>query len=149
MGIPFQEEFDVFNSSHAVSVDVLHFLDLDSDRLGLLALAVAFVVLTERKLCPGDRGAVVAGGDKSFQPEPVEVSGEVLEEVAFEGVVAVAIDDLASEGVGVEFEVGFNFFLNVNILALRCFAWMVTTSRGQSEVEFTGDQIDHRFEVAH
>ena len=33
--------------------------------------------------------------------------------------------------------------------ALRCFAWMVTTSRGQSEVEFTGDQIDHRFEVAH
>ena len=33
--------------------------------------------------------------------------------------------------------------------ALRCFAWMVMTSRGQPEVEFTGDQIDHRFEVAH
>ena len=35
------------------------------------------------------------------------------------------------------------------ILALRCFAWMVTISLGQSEVEFTGDQIDHRFEIAH
>jgi hypothetical protein len=34
-------------------------------------------------------------------------------------------------------------------LALRCLAWMVTTLRGQSEVEFTGDKIDDRFEVAH
>ena len=119
MGVLLQEELDVFDASRAVSVDILHFLDLDGDRLGLLALAIALVVLTERELCAGDWGAVVAGGDELFEAELVEVGGEVLEEVALEGVVAVAVDDLAAEGVGVEFEVGLDLFLDVNVLGVE------------------------------
>src|SRR5262249_21264881 len=105
VGVLSQEEFDVFDAGRAVSVDILHFLDLDGDRLGLLALAIALVVLTERELCAGDGGAVVGGSDELFDAKPVEVGGEVLEEIALEGVVAVAVDDLAAEGVGVELEV--------------------------------------------
>ncbi len=103
VGVLLEEELDVFDAGRTVSGDILHFLDLDGDRLGLLALAIALIVLTERKLCAGDWGAVVAGGYQFFQPELVEVGGEVLEEVALEGVVTVAVDDLAAEGVGVEF----------------------------------------------
>ena len=114
-----QEELDVFDAGRAVSVDILHFLDLDGDRLGLLALAIALVVLTERELCAGDWGAVVAGGDELFQAELVEVGGEVLEEIALERVVAVAVDDLAAEGVGVELEVGLDLFLDVDVLGVE------------------------------
>jgi hypothetical protein len=39
------------------------------------------------------------------------------------------------------------FFKDVK--ALRCSVWMVTISYWQSEVEFTDDQVDHRFEVAY
>ena len=119
MGVLLQEELDVFDAGRAVSVDILHFLDLDGDRLGLLALAIALVVLTERELCAGDGGAVVAGGDELLQAELVEVGGEVLEEVALEGVVAVAVDDLAAEGVGVELEVGLDLFLDVDVLGVE------------------------------
>jgi len=84
-----------------------------------LALAIALVVLTERELCAGDGGAVVAGGDELFEGELVEVGGEVLEEVALEGIVAVAIDDLATESVGVELEVGLDLFLDVDVLGVE------------------------------
>ena len=64
VGVLLQEELNVVDSGRAVSVDILDFLDLDGDRLGLLPLAIALVVLTERELCAGDWGAVVAGCDK-------------------------------------------------------------------------------------
>ncbi len=115
VGVLLQEELDIFDAGRAVSVDILHFLDLDGDRLGLLALAITLVVLTERELCAGDRGPVVAGGDELFEAELVEVGGEVLEEVALEWVVAVAVDDLAAEGVGVELQVGLDLFLDIDV----------------------------------
>ena len=49
----------------------------------------------------------------------VEVHGEVLEEVGLVWVVAVAVDDFALEGVGVELEVGFDFFLDVDVLGIE------------------------------
>src|SRR6185295_2984556 len=66
-----------------------------------------------------DGRAVVAGSYQLFQPELVEVGGEVLEEVALEWVVAVAVDDLASEGVGVELYVGLDLFLDVDVLSVE------------------------------
>ena len=63
MWVPLQEELDVFDAGRAVSVEIRHFLDLNGDRLGLLAIAVVLVVLTERELCAGDGGAIVASGD--------------------------------------------------------------------------------------
>jgi hypothetical protein len=114
-----QEELDVFDAGRAVSSDILHFLDLEGQSLGPLALAVSLVILSERQLPAGDRRAVVAGGDELFKPELVEVGGEVLEKVALEGVVAIAVDDLAAEGVGVEFEVGLDLFLDVNVLSVE------------------------------
>ena len=66
-----------------------------------------------------DGRAVVAGGDKLFESEFIEVGGEVFEEIALKGVVAVAIDDLVAKGVGVELEVRFDLFLNVNVLGVE------------------------------
>src|SRR5207253_1471628 len=83
------------------------------------ALAVALGVLRKERELPGDGRAVVAGGDELLEPEFVEVGGEVLEEVALEGVVAVAIDDLAAEGFGVELEVCLDLFLDVNVLGVE------------------------------
>lgn len=51
--------------------------------------------------------------------EVVEVGGEVLEEVALEGVVAVAVHHLVTEGVGIELQIGLNFLLNVDILGVE------------------------------
>src|SRR5690606_19946543 len=54
-----------------------------------------------------------------LEAELVEVGGEVLEEVALEGVVAVTVDDLVAEGVGVELEVGFDFLLDIDVLGVE------------------------------
>jgi len=91
----------------------------DGQGLGLLPPTVAFVVFREQRHLPGDGGAVVAGGDELLEAELVEVGGEVLEEIALEWVVAVAIDDLAAEGFGVEFEVGLHLLLDVNVLGIE------------------------------
>ena len=117
--IPLEEKLDVGHVRSAVTVLVVHMVDDDGERLGLLSLAVALVVFREQGALAGDGGAVVAGGNELLDAELVEVGGEVLEEVALEGVVAVAIDDLAAEGVGVELQVGFNLFLDVNILGVE------------------------------
>jgi len=102
VGVSLQEKFDILDAGRTISVDILYLLDLDGNRLRLVALATALVVLTECELCAGDGGAIVAGGDEFFEAELVEVGGEILEEVALEGVVAVAVDNLAAECVGVE-----------------------------------------------
>ena len=117
--VPLQKELDVFDADRAVSVEIRHFFDLDGDRLRLLSLASVLIVLTERELCAGNWGAVVAGGDELFQPELIEVGSEVFEEVAFKRVVAVTVDDLAAEGVRIELEVGLDFFLDVNVLGVE------------------------------
>ena len=119
VGVLLQEQLDVFDAGSAISVDILHFLDLDGDRLGLLALAIPLVVLTERELSPGDRGTVVAGGDELLEAELVEVGGEVLEEIALERVVAIAVDYLAAEGVGVKLQVSLDLFLDVHVLGVE------------------------------
>lgn len=119
VGVLLQEERDVFDAGRSVPIDILHFLYLDCNCFGLLALIIALLVLFERKLCAGDWGTVVAGADKLFQSQLVEVGGKVLEEVALEGVVAIAVDNLAAEGVGVEFEVGLDLFLDVNVLSVE------------------------------
>jgi hypothetical protein len=70
-------------------------------------------------LCAGDGGAIVAGGDELLEAELVKVGGEVLKEIAFEGVVAVAVDDLAAEGVLVELQIGRDLFLDVDVLGVK------------------------------
>ena len=117
--VALEEELDVGHVGGAVAVLVLHVVEDDGQGFGLLPLAVALVVFREQGQLPGDGGAVVAGGDELLQAELVEVGGEVLEEVALEGVVAVAVDDLAAEGVGVELEVGFDFLLDVDVLGVE------------------------------
>ena len=86
----------------AVGVRVGHLGDFDF--VGRLRSGVAFRDAgdaEEIQLALHDGGAGVAGGDEFAEAEEVEVEGEVLEEVAFEGVVAVAEDGLALELVAV------------------------------------------------
>jgi hypothetical protein len=80
----------------------------DGDCLGLLSLSIPLVVFREQGTLASDGGAIVAGGDELLEAELVEVGSEVLEEVALEWVVAVAVDDLATEGAGVELQVGLD-----------------------------------------
>jgi hypothetical protein len=117
--VALEEELDVGHVRRAVAVLVLHMVEDDGERLGLLALAIPLVVFREQGELAGDGGAVVAGGDELLEAELVEVGGEVLEEVALEGVVAVAVDDLAAEGVGVELEVGLDLLLDVDVLGVE------------------------------
>ncbi len=70
-------------------------------------------------MCAGDGRAIVARCNQLFEATFVEVRGEILEEVALERVVAVAIDDLVAKGVGVELQVGFDLFLDVDILGIE------------------------------
>ena len=46
--VPLQEELDVVDAGRAVSVLIFHIVDLDGERLGLLALAIALVVFREQ-----------------------------------------------------------------------------------------------------
>ena len=39
--------------------------------------------------------------------------------ISSKGIVAIAIDDLVAEGVGIEFEVGFDLFLDINVLSVE------------------------------
>jgi hypothetical protein len=110
---------DVGHVRSAVSVLVFHAVEDDGESLRFLALAIPLVVFREQGALPGDGGAVVAGGDEFFEAELVEVGGEVLEEVALEWVVAIAVDDLAAEGAGVELEVGLDLFLDVDVLGVE------------------------------
>ena len=71
----------------------------------------------ERRLL--SRQASGVSGDELFKAELVEVGGEVLEEVALEGVVAVAVDDLVAEGVRVELQVGLDLLLDVGVLGIE------------------------------
>lgn len=68
---------------------------------------------------PGKGRVVVAGADEPFEAELVDVSGEVLEEVAPKRVVAVAVDGLLAEGVVIVFEVGFDFLLDFDVLGVE------------------------------
>ena len=117
--VAFEEELHVVYVRSAVAVLVFHMVEADGERLGLLALAIPLVVFREQGPLAGDWGAVVAGGDELLEAEFVEVGGEILEEVAFKGVVAVAVDDLAAEGVGVELQVGLDLFLDVDVLGVE------------------------------
>src|SRR4051812_48502967 len=94
-------------------------VDYDGDGSGLLSLSVPRVVFVEERHLPGEGRAVVARGDELLETELIEVGGEVFEEVALEGVVAVAIHDLAAEGVGVELKVGLDLLLDVNVLGVK------------------------------
>jgi hypothetical protein len=91
----------------------------NGERLGLPALAIPLVVFREQSALAGDGGAVVAGGNELTQAELIEVRREILEEVALEWVVAVAVDDFAAERVGVELQVGLDLFLDVDVLSVE------------------------------
>jgi len=119
VGVPLQEELDVFDAGCAVSIDIRHLVDLDNDGLRLWALSVAFDILLECELCASDGGAVVTGRNQLPEAKFIEVGGEVLEKIAFEWIVAVAVDDLAAEGVRVELEVGLDLFLDIGVLRVE------------------------------
>lgn len=117
--VPLEEKLNVGHVRSAVAVLVFHTVEGDGERLGLLALAIPLAIFREQGALAGDGGAIVAGGDELFEAELIEVGSEVLEEVALEGVVAVAVDDLAAEGVGGELPVGLDLLLDVNILGVE------------------------------
>ena len=117
--VPLEEELNVGNVRSSVSVLVFHTIEGDGERLGLMSLAIPLVVFREQCALASDWGAVVAGCDELFEAELVEVGGEVLEEVALEGVVAVAVDDFAAESVGVELQVGLCLFLDIRVLGVE------------------------------
>ena len=91
----------------------------DGECLGLLSLAIPLVVFREQGSLSGDGRAIVAGGNELPETELIEVGSEILEEVALEWIVTVAVDDLAAESVGVELPVGFDLFLDVDILSVE------------------------------
>ncbi len=117
--VALEEKLDVGHGRRAVAVLVLHLIEDDGERPGLLAFAIPLVVFREQGELTRDGRAIVAGGDEPFEAELVEVGSEILEEVALEGVVAVAVDDLATEGVGVELQVGLDLFLDVDVLGVE------------------------------
>ena len=119
MWVLFEEEFDVFDAGRTISIKIFHLLDLKSHCFWFRALGSPLKVIFESELYPSDWGTNVTGGDESFKPEFVEVGGEILEEIALEGVVAIAVDDLTTKSVGVEFEVGIDLFLDVEILRVE------------------------------
>ena len=110
--VALEEKLDVGYVGRAVAVLVIHPVEDDGQRLGLAPPPVARVVLREQRHLPGDGRAVIAGGDQLPETQLVEVGGEVLEEVALERVVAIAVDDLIAKGVGVELQVGLDLFLD-------------------------------------
>jgi hypothetical protein len=61
----------------------------------------------------------LAGGDQLFEAELVEVGGEVLEEIALERIIAVAIDHLVAEGVGIKVQVSLDLLLDVDVLRVE------------------------------
>ena len=63
---------------------------------------------SEGQFVSGEGGIDVTGGDQFLQPEEVEVQGEILEEVALVGVVAVAENGLTAEVGDVVTQFGFD-----------------------------------------
>jgi len=91
----------------------------ESERFGLLALAIPLVVFWEQGALARDGGAIVASRDKLLEAELVEVGCEILEEVTLEGVVAVTVNNLATEGVRAELKEGLDLFLDVDVLCVE------------------------------
>ncbi len=114
-----KEKLDVGHVRSAVSVLIFHTVEDDGERLWLLALAVPLVVFRKQSELAGDGRTVVARSYELLEAEFVKVGGEILKEVALEWVVAVAVNDLATECVGVELEVRLDLFLNVNVLSVE------------------------------
>ena len=117
--VALEEYLDVGHVRRAVAVLVLDVVEDDGQRLGLLPLAVALVVFRKQRHLSRNGRSVVAGGDELLHAELVEVGGEVLEEVALEGVIAVAVDDLVVEGIRIELEVSFDLVLDVDVLGVE------------------------------
>lgn len=42
-----------------------------------------------------------------------------MKKLLSKGIVAVAVDNFVAKGVGVAFEVGFYFFLNIDVLRVK------------------------------
>lgn len=103
-----EQVLDVEQVDRPVVVAVRHLCDLDLVDLADGAGVLQPLDLEQRELLAGDGRAGVAGGDELLQPEVVEVHGEVLEEVALVGVVAVAEDDLAAQLVAVVAQLGLH-----------------------------------------
>jgi hypothetical protein len=91
----------------------------DGQRLGLLPLPVAFVVLGKQSGLSRNRRAVIARRDQPLQRQLVKICREVLEKVALERVVAVAVDNLPTKGVRVELQVRLDLLLDVDVLRVE------------------------------
>lgn len=99
----------------------LEFVDADLVGVGL-AVAVCVALVFEVKRAGGLMRAAevglllfVAGRDQPFELQPLEIVGEVVEEVADARVVAIAKDGLALEVGGVVLE----FLLDVGKLGVK------------------------------
>ena len=133
------EVFDVGDVNRAVAVLVTNFGD--NDLVGASFVARFGIVRRARRARPttsatlrlcvklfpeqvqlrvGDGRAVVAGGDELLQSEVVEARGEVVEEVAFIGIVAVAEHGLSLEKARVVLQLRLDVAeLRVKLVLLR------------------------------
>jgi hypothetical protein len=110
---------DIFDISRAVFVEVIHLLNLDGKRTRPFPPTAPLHVLTKRKLSASNWRPVITGRDELPKAQPIEVSSKVLEKVALEGIVAIAIDYLSTEGVGVELKVGLDLLLDVYVSGVK------------------------------
>src|SRR3989344_3853791 len=67
----------------------------------------------------GYRRRFIAGGDKLFQSKLVEIEHEIAKEIALERIVAVAINNLATENIRAVFQIRLDFFLNIAVLGIK------------------------------
>ena len=95
VAVVLEQEAHVREVDRTVAVQVGHGADVDL--VGLAPGRVGLAVEAKDQFGAPHGRAVVARAEEAAQAEPVEVQGEILEEVALIGVVAVAKDGLPAE----------------------------------------------------
>jgi hypothetical protein len=105
MPVGFQPLGDVVQVVFTVAVQVA--ASLMMNRLAVILggpwFAEGSLIAEQRQFGVSDGRGFVAGGEELFKSELLKIKREIAEEVALEGIVAVAIDDLIAEDVLVEF----------------------------------------------
>lgn len=87
--------------------------------LGSWALVIPLVVFREQSELTCNGRATIAGGDEFFEAELVEVGSEILKEFALEGVITIAVNNLAPKCIRVKFQVGLDLSLNITVLGVE------------------------------
>ena len=118
--VVFDEDFHVGHIHCAVAIHVLHLRD-DQFVGNAFRFFLLFLPLGEqREFAALDGRAVVARANQFFQSELIETRGEVFEEIAFVGVIAVAKHGFAAEVLPIVLQLAFDVLqLRVELILLR------------------------------